>query len=155
MKTIYQKQVDSGTKFATPLTDISDIGGGTAHGVFFYAYVVGPDHQAVATEAKRVRPDARTFVQRERLGTAHAVLAAKEAIAGGADDLLIVFGDTPLISEKTLQRMRAPLREGAALTVLGFRAADPTGYGRLLLEGDRLVAFGQLDPLPETGRWRG
>jgi bifunctional UDP-N-acetylglucosamine pyrophosphorylase/glucosamine-1-phosphate N-acetyltransferase len=105
------------------------------------AVVVGPDHQAVAAEAKRVRPDAQTFVQRERLGTAHAVLAAREAIAGGADDLLIVFGDTPLISEHTLQRMRAPLKDGAALTVLGFRAADPTGYGRLLIEGDRLVAI--------------
>src|SRR3954452_18788645 len=105
------------------------------------AVVVGPDHQAVAAEAKRVRSDAQTFVQPQRLGTAHAVLAAREAIAGGADDLLIVFGDTPLISERTLQRMRAPLQDGAALTVLGFRAADPTGYGRLLLEGDRLVAI--------------
>jgi bifunctional UDP-N-acetylglucosamine pyrophosphorylase/glucosamine-1-phosphate N-acetyltransferase len=105
------------------------------------AVVVGPDHQAVCAEVKRLRPDAQTFVQRERLGTAHAVLAAKAAIARGADDLLIVFGDTPLISEDTLQRMRAPLKNGAALTVLGFRAADPTGYGRLLLEGDRLVAI--------------
>ena len=105
------------------------------------AVVVGPDHRAVCDEVKRIRPDAQTFVQRERLGTAHAVLAARAAIARGADDLLIVFGDTPLISENTLQRMRAPLKDGAALTVLGFRAADPTGYGRLLLEGDRLVAI--------------
>src|SRR4051794_32007786 len=105
------------------------------------AVVVGPDHQAVADEAKRARPDAATFVQRERLGTAHAVLAAKAAISRGADDLLIVFGDTPLISEATLQRMRSPLKEGAALAVLGFRAADPTGYGRLLVEGDRLIAI--------------
>jgi bifunctional UDP-N-acetylglucosamine pyrophosphorylase/glucosamine-1-phosphate N-acetyltransferase len=105
------------------------------------AVVIGPDHQAVANEVKRARPDAGIFVQRQRLGTAHAVLAAREAIARGADDLLIVFGDTPLISEKTLQRMRAPLQDGAALAVLGFRAADPTGYGRLLLEGERLVAI--------------
>src|SRR4051794_27432804 len=105
------------------------------------AVVVGPDHQAVADEVKRLRPDAATFVQRERLGTAHAVLAAKPAIARGADDLLIVFGDTPLISEATLERMRAPLREGAALAVLGFHAADPTGYGRLLMQGDRLIAI--------------
>src|ERR1044072_9463734 len=69
------------------------------------AVVVGPDHQAICAEVKRVRPDAQTFVQRERLGTAHAVLAARQAIARGADDLLIVFGDTPLISEDTLQRM--------------------------------------------------
>ena len=103
--------------------------------------MIGPDHQAVADEVKRARPDAATFVQRERLGTAHAVLAAREAIARGADDLLVAFGDTPLISAETFERMRAPLKDGAALTVLGFRAADPTGYGRLLVEGDRLVAI--------------
>src|SRR5438874_13694092 len=105
------------------------------------AVVIGPDHQAVADEAKRIRPDALTCVQAERLGTAHAVLAAREAIARGVDDLLIVFGDTPLISAETFERMRAPLARGAVLTVLGFRAADPTGYGRLLLEGDHLVAI--------------
>ena len=105
------------------------------------AVVIGPDHQAVANEVKRVRADAQTFVQRERLGTAHAVLAASEALARGADDLLVVFGDTPLISAQTLDRMRAPLQKGAALAVLGFRAADPTGYGRLLVEGDQLVAI--------------
>jgi catechol 2,3-dioxygenase-like lactoylglutathione lyase family enzyme len=47
MKETYQKQLDNGTKFATPLTDISDIGGGTATGVFFYAYVDGPDRQLI------------------------------------------------------------------------------------------------------------
>jgi bifunctional UDP-N-acetylglucosamine pyrophosphorylase / glucosamine-1-phosphate N-acetyltransferase len=105
------------------------------------AVVVGPDHAAVEQEIKRIRPDAKTFVQRERLGTAHAVLAAREVIAGGADDLLVAFGDTPLISAETFERLRAPLRNGAALAVLGFRAADPTGYGRLLVEGDHLVAI--------------
>ena len=105
------------------------------------AVVIGPDHKAVADEASRVRPDAKTFVQRERLGTAHAVLAAREAIVPGADDLLVAFGDTPLISAATIERLRAPLKNGAALAVLGFRAADPTGYGRLLVEGDRLVAI--------------
>ena len=105
------------------------------------AVVVGPDHADVVKEAKRARPDAVTFIQRERLGTAHAVLAAREALARGADDLLIVFGDTPLISAETFARLRAPLQNGAALAVLGFRAADPTGYGRLLVEGDRLVAI--------------
>jgi bifunctional UDP-N-acetylglucosamine pyrophosphorylase/glucosamine-1-phosphate N-acetyltransferase len=105
------------------------------------AVVIGPDHQAVADEVARLRPDAKTFVQRERLGTAHAVLTARDAIADGADDLLIAFGDTPLISAETFERLRTPLKNGAALAVLGFRAADPTGYGRLLMEGDRLVAI--------------
>src|SRR5581483_3928770 len=105
------------------------------------AVVVGPDHKSVADEVRRIRPDAETFVQRERVGTAHAVLAARKAIAHSADDLLVVFGDTPLISAETFARMRSPLAMGAALTVLGFRAADPAGYGRLLMEGKRLVAI--------------
>jgi len=105
------------------------------------AVVIGPDHRAVAEDARRTRPDAAIFVQRERLGTAHAVLAARDAILRGADDLLIAFGDTPLISAATFERLRAPIKKGAALAVLGFRAADPTGYGRLLVDGDRLVAI--------------
>src|ERR1700692_3800221 len=105
------------------------------------AVVIGPNHDAVAAEARRLRPDAATFVQRERLGTAHAVLAAREAIARGADDLVVVFGDTPLISAETFERLRAPLKKGASLAVLGFRAEDPTGYGRLVVEGGRLVAI--------------
>ncbi len=113
------------------------------------AVVIGPDHAAVADEVKRIRPDATTFIQRERLGTAHAVLAAREAIARGADDLLVAFGDTPLISAGTFARMREPLKKGATLAVLGFRAADPTGYGRLLVEGDQLVAIReQADATP-------
>lgn len=105
------------------------------------AVVIGPDHQAVADEARRIRPDALTFVQSERLGTAHAVLAARAAIARGVDDVLIAFGDTPLISAETFARLRAPLASGAAIAALGFRAADPTGYGRFIVEGDRLVAI--------------
>jgi bifunctional UDP-N-acetylglucosamine pyrophosphorylase/glucosamine-1-phosphate N-acetyltransferase len=105
------------------------------------AVVIGPDHGPVADEVKRVRPDASIFIQRERLGTAHALLAARHAIVRGADDLLVAFGDTPLISASTFARLRAPLKNGAALAVLGFRAADPTGYGRLLVEGERLVTI--------------
>jgi bifunctional UDP-N-acetylglucosamine pyrophosphorylase / glucosamine-1-phosphate N-acetyltransferase len=105
------------------------------------AVVVGPDHQAVADEARRVRPDAAIFVQVHRVGTADAVLAARKAIAHGADDLLIAFGDTPLISAATFERLRAALKAGATLAVLGFRANDPTGYGRLLTESGRLIAI--------------
>ena len=109
------------------------------------AVVIGPDHEAVAAEAKRHRPDAETFVQRDRNGTAHAVLAAREALARGTDDLIIAFGDTPLISATTFARLRAALRQGATLAVLGFRAADPTGYGRLLVENGHLVAIREQD----------
>ncbi len=105
------------------------------------ALVVGPDHHMVAEEALRCRPDVETFVQQERQGTAHAVLAARQALARGVDDLVVAFGDTPLISTATFERLRAALKNGAALAVLGFRAADPSGYGRLLVEGGRLTAI--------------
>ncbi len=116
------------------------------------AVVVGPDHQAVVDEIKRSRPEAKTFVQRERLGTAHAVLAAREAIAYGADDILVAFGDTPLIDAVTFERLRTALKDGAAMAVLGFRAADPTGYGRLLVEDGQLVAIREQADASEAER---
>jgi bifunctional UDP-N-acetylglucosamine pyrophosphorylase/glucosamine-1-phosphate N-acetyltransferase len=109
--------------------------GGTATAV-----VVGPAADAVAAEAARVVPAVETFVQAERRGTAHAVLAARAALARGLDDVLVIFGDTPLIRGRTLARMRAALVDGAAVVVLGFRAKDPGGYGRLILERGELVA---------------
>ena len=74
------------------------------------AVVVGPDAGGVSAEALRRQPGAEIFVQKERRGTAHAVLAAADAVARGADDVLIVFGDTPLIRPQTLRRMRRCLR---------------------------------------------
>ncbi|HZN30193.1 MAG TPA: bifunctional UDP-N-acetylglucosamine diphosphorylase/glucosamine-1-phosphate N-acetyltransferase GlmU [Xanthobacteraceae bacterium] len=105
------------------------------------AVVIAPGADAVGAEARRVLPDADIFVQAERRGTAHAALAAKSAMARGADDVLIIFGDTPMVRPQTLIRMREALGAGAAIVVLGFRPKDPTGYGRLVLQGDELVAI--------------
>src|SRR5499427_3276432 len=113
------------------------------------AVVVGLGADAVAAEAKRVVPDAEIFVQAQRRGTAHAVLAAKAAIARAPDDVLVIFGDTPLIRPQTLTRIRGALADGAALVVLGFRPKDPSGYGRLVLNGGELVAIREeLDASP-------
>jgi bifunctional UDP-N-acetylglucosamine pyrophosphorylase / glucosamine-1-phosphate N-acetyltransferase len=103
------------------------------------AVVIGPGQDDVAAEAKRLLPGATCFVQSERRGTAHAVLAAKAAIERGADDIVIVYGDTPLIRPATLQQLRAPLAEGAAVAVLGFRPAAPSGYGRLVTKNGELM----------------
>jgi bifunctional UDP-N-acetylglucosamine pyrophosphorylase / glucosamine-1-phosphate N-acetyltransferase len=105
------------------------------------AVVIGPHHEAVAAEAKRVLPKAECFEQRARKGTAHAVLAAESAIAAGADDILIVYGDTPFVSAATLMRLRAAITKGAAVAVTGFRPADPSGYGRLIVEKGKLIAI--------------
>jgi len=105
------------------------------------AVVLGPDHDAVAREAKRVAPDVAIYKQTERLGTAHAVLSAREALVVKPDDVLVMFGDTPLIQADTLARLRAALADGAAVAVLGFTPADPTGYGRLITDATGLAAI--------------
>jgi len=105
------------------------------------AVVVGPGQEAVATEARGLRPQADICVQAERRGTAHAVLAAEPAIVRGYDDLLVVFADTPFLTHATLDRLCRSLGNGTAVAVLGFRATDPTGYGRLIVDGKRLLAI--------------
>jgi bifunctional UDP-N-acetylglucosamine pyrophosphorylase/glucosamine-1-phosphate N-acetyltransferase len=102
--------------------------------------VIGPNQTAVADEVRRIAPGAEIFEQRERLGTAHAVLAAREALAKGSDDVLVMFADTPLVRAETLGRLRQALADGAAVVVLGFTPADPTGYGRLITRDDGLIA---------------
>ena len=113
-----------------------------AAGTTATAVVVGPKQDEVAEEAKRALPGAEIFVQHARKGTAHAVLAGKAAIARKKpDDILIVFGDTPLIAPATLQRLRAPLVKGAAIAVLAFRPENPTGYGRVIVQDGAVVAI--------------
>ena len=110
-------------------------------GVTSTAVVIGPGEDAVAAEIKRVVPDAECFIQRERRGTAHAVLAARAAIERQADEILIVYGDTPLVQPASLSRLRDAIGGGAAVAVLGFRASDATGYGRLIVEKNQLVTI--------------
>jgi bifunctional UDP-N-acetylglucosamine pyrophosphorylase/glucosamine-1-phosphate N-acetyltransferase len=105
------------------------------------AVVIGPGQESVAAEAKRVLPEAICFIQHERKGTAHAVLAAKSAIGREPDDIIVVYGDTPLIRPATLSRLRAPLATGAGVAVLAFRPPDPTGYGRLITAGGKLIGI--------------
>ncbi|MCI0600532.1 MAG: bifunctional UDP-N-acetylglucosamine diphosphorylase/glucosamine-1-phosphate N-acetyltransferase GlmU [Beijerinckiaceae bacterium] len=104
------------------------------------AVVAGPNHDAVIAEAKETMPEAEIAIQKERLGTAHAVLAARQAIARGYDDLLIVFADTPLVCPETFLAMRRALAGGQnAVVALGFQANDPAGYGRFIMEDGCLM----------------
>jgi bifunctional UDP-N-acetylglucosamine pyrophosphorylase/glucosamine-1-phosphate N-acetyltransferase len=103
------------------------------------AVVVGPDRADVAAESLRALPDAGIYQQSERRGTAHAVLAARQAI-DGAGELLVLYGDTPLLRADTLRSLSEALKD-AAVAVLGFRAADPSGYGRLIVQHGELVAI--------------
>ena len=95
--------------------------------------------------ADRVReqldPSVVTFEQHDQLGTAHAVLTARNAITRGAEDILVLFGDTPLLRADTLTRAREAIADGASVAVIGFEADDPAGYGRLLMHDGGLTAI--------------
>ena len=118
--------------------------------------VVGPDRDDVASYARSVRPDAMICVQTERKGTAHAVLAAKAALnetaQEGFHDLVVLFADTPLITKNTIIALRNALSQGATVAALGFHAEDPTGYGRLLMQGDTLIAIREHKDATESER---
>ncbi|MGI9462517.1 MAG: NTP transferase domain-containing protein, partial [Aestuariivirgaceae bacterium] len=97
--------------------------------------VVGPDMDAVGDAVATIVPAAKSVVQAERNGTAHAVLMAKEALTGFDGTVLVVYGDVPLIKPQTLEQLCAAITGDTALAVLGFDALDPFGYGRLVLDG--------------------
>ncbi len=112
-----------------------------AAGASSLALVIGHGADEMRKAAQKFAPKAETFVQEKRLGTAHAVLAAREAISRGYDDMLVMFGDTPLIDPEALALARQKLAEGAAVVVIGFRPPSPAGYGRLIENGGKLVAI--------------
>jgi len=104
------------------------------------AVVIGPEMDAVHAEVEARAPGAEVFIQDRQLGTAHAVLAARAAIMGHTGDVLVVFGDTPLLTAGTLISLSSCLDAETAVAVLGFEAADPTGYGRVLCDSTGAVA---------------
>lgn len=100
------------------------------------AVVVGPGMDAVHEDALKIAPGAQVFVQEEQLGTANAVLAARQAIAEHKGDVLILYADTPLIQFATLEHLVQALDRGANVAVLGFEADNPGSYGRLVTQAD-------------------
>ena len=100
--------------------------------------VAGHGADLVRIAAKAEAPDATVVLQEQQLGTGHAVGMAREALMGFEGDALVLYGDTPFIRPATLERM-VEARGDADIVVLGFEAADPGRYGRLVTEGDRLL----------------
>ena len=96
--------------------------------------VISPDGKDVA---KEVAPYA-TCVQELQLGTGHAVNCAKDFLKDFDGTVLVVFGDTPLITRRTFEKAIEKVENGYAVVVLGFRPKDPARSGRLIMKGDEL-----------------
>ena len=99
--------------------------------------VVGHQRESVIAHLHATDPDVEIAVQAEQLGTGHAVLQTASLLRDFEGDVLILSGDAPMTSPKTLGTMLDHHRStGAVVTVLTALLSDPDGYGRVLREAD-------------------
>jgi bifunctional UDP-N-acetylglucosamine pyrophosphorylase/glucosamine-1-phosphate N-acetyltransferase len=99
------------------------------------AVVLAPD--TIGQVRAQLGPRYQYAVQAERLGTGHAVLQARHLLLEASDDVLVLYGDTPLLRAGTARAVVAARRErGALLSLLSFHAHPPTGYGRVVRDTD-------------------
>lgn len=105
--------------------------------------VAGHGAAAVEKAARAFDDSIEVVLQSEQLGTGHAVAQAAPLMAGKAGDAIVLYGDTPFVRSETLEAM-LDARTKHAVVVLGFQAADPGRYGRLVTDGEtleRIVEF--------------
>ncbi|MBV2146817.1 bifunctional UDP-N-acetylglucosamine diphosphorylase/glucosamine-1-phosphate N-acetyltransferase GlmU [Sphingobium sp. AS12] len=107
-----------------------------------------PERQVVVVGAGREQVEAAVAgtgaviaVQDKQLGTGHAVAQAHDALAGFAGDVLILYGDVPLVSGATMRAMLDRLNRGddPRAVVLGFRPDDAAAYGRIIADGQGII----------------
>ncbi|WP_065334961.1 bifunctional UDP-N-acetylglucosamine diphosphorylase/glucosamine-1-phosphate N-acetyltransferase GlmU [Tritonibacter mobilis] len=113
--------------------------------------VAGHEADLVRAATTEIDPDAAVVLQEEQLGTGHAVLQARATLEGFQGDVVVLYGDTPFVSADTLERMIAA-RSRADLVILGFEAADPARYGRLIMDGESLEKIVEFKDASEAER---
>ena len=96
--------------------------------------VTSPNQDDVRAAAGQLVPSIGDAIQHDQLGTAHAVLAARVALEEHEGPVLVLYGDTPLVTVETLQSAVEAVRGGDRVVVVGFEEDDPTGYGRLICD---------------------
>ena len=114
--------------------------------------VVGHGGQEVREAVVNLDEDIRVVEQADQLGTAHAVTMAASVLDGATGDAVVLYGDTPFIRPETLTAMSHTRKDGADIVVLGFKAADPARYGRLLTDGDTLTRIVEWKDATEVER---
>ena len=126
------------------------IGSGLALDPARIVVVAGHGAEAVEAELAASHPEAQTVRQEPQLGTAHAVAQAGPPLADFDGDVIVLYGDTPFVSAETLEAMLAARASGADIVMLGFEAANPGRYGRLITQGDQLERIVEAkDATPE------
>ncbi len=113
--------------------------------------VAGHGADLVTKSAHAFDDRIEVVLQTEQLGTAHAVAQAADLLGHEAGDAVVLFGDTPFIRPETVEAM-AEARARFDVVVLGFHAADPGRYGRLITDGDSLTRIVEFNDATEEER---
>ena len=103
------------------------------------AVITAPGQQDVQKLVVSMVPDAQLYEQEQRLGTAHAARMASTAIKQATGHIAVVYGDHPLLHGGIFGAVLERLDQGWDASILGFEPDDPTGYGRFVVDGDRLM----------------
>ncbi|MEM6760504.1 MAG: bifunctional UDP-N-acetylglucosamine diphosphorylase/glucosamine-1-phosphate N-acetyltransferase GlmU [Pseudomonadota bacterium] len=114
--------------------------------------VAGHQAEMVQTAARAFDNNVDVVIQAEQMGTGHAVEQARAALAGFTGDVVVIFGDTPFLRPDTLERM-LEARRSHDVVVLGFEIAEvQPRYGRLVMDGERLVRIVEYKDATEAER---
>ena len=102
--------------------------------------VVGYKNELIKEQLKNY--DIEYVKQLEQLGTGHAIMQCQNALNNFEGDTLILSGDVPLITKKTLSDLyKKHIKYKSKGTVLSATIKDPTGYGRILRDGDSFITI--------------
>jgi bifunctional UDP-N-acetylglucosamine pyrophosphorylase/glucosamine-1-phosphate N-acetyltransferase len=107
--------------------------------------VVHPSQDVLIAHLKAQHPDVAIAFQDPPQGTGHAVRCAEEALSGFGGELAVLYGDSPLVPAAVIEELFTRVASGASLGVLGFEAAEPGLYGRLITN-----AAGDLEAIVEA-----
>jgi bifunctional UDP-N-acetylglucosamine pyrophosphorylase/glucosamine-1-phosphate N-acetyltransferase len=116
------------------------------------ALITGPGHESVRDAVAELYPQVQFFEQTERKGTAHAASMARPMWSGAQGYVAVVYGDHPLLSGPVFKLVTDRLDAGMDAAILGFIPADPTGYGRFITDGERLLAIREHKDASEEER---
>ncbi|HEX4297314.1 MAG TPA: bifunctional UDP-N-acetylglucosamine diphosphorylase/glucosamine-1-phosphate N-acetyltransferase GlmU [Devosia sp.] len=116
------------------------------------AVITAPGHTAVRDMVGALYPQVQFFEQAERKGTAHAASMAKPLWEGAEGYVAVVYGDHPMLREANFRLVTERLDAGMDAAILGFIPADPTGYGRFITDGEKLLAIREQKDASEDER---
>lgn len=116
------------------------------------ALVTGPRHGAIRDVVSALDPEVVHFEQAEARGTGHAASMARDLFKDAQGYIAVVYGDHPLLHGHNFRAVLDRLDAGLDVAILGFEPADPTGYGRFITDGERLLAIREHKDASEDER---